>query len=75
MQVYKVIFANNEVHSCEKVSSRGLGKDIRFNGSYQYAHNNGRLLYAFISTISKTEAENVARTIIRKVGRVLQTAE
>jgi hypothetical protein len=64
MKTYKVIFAKNKVLNCELLS-----RQIEITKEYQYVHNKGQLIYAFIRAANEAGAINTARTIVKEVSK------
>jgi hypothetical protein len=62
MNIYRVIFAKNEVLSCMEVSNTTV-----LNGWYQYEHKNGRLIYAIVQAETEENALTIAHLIIKEV--------
>lgn len=51
MHIYKIIFVNNAVTTCEVVQRR-----VDLNSDYSYDHIKGKLIYALVKANSKDEA-------------------
>jgi hypothetical protein len=62
MNVYKVIFANNEVISCVDISNNMVLGDL-----YHYEHDKGKLIYAIIKAESEIEAGRIAAQLVKEV--------
>jgi hypothetical protein len=62
MNTYKVIFAKNEIISCDKVNEH-----LALSGQYRYEQDKGQLIYALIQADNEDEARSVADTIIKEV--------
>jgi hypothetical protein len=61
MRTYKIIFAKNEIISCE------IATESVLEGSYQYEHKKGNLIYAMIKAATEEEARKLANGIIEEV--------
>jgi hypothetical protein len=61
MNTYKIIFAKNEVVSCELLNKVILGKEC------DYEHDNGRLIYALINAENESDALNKSGKVIKEV--------
>lgn len=64
MNVYRVIFAKNEILSIKEVNSSDV-----LNGLYCYEHKNGMLLYAMVKAKTEDNALTIAMMIIKEVRR------
>jgi hypothetical protein len=62
MNVYKVIFVQNEINSCKKVTDSASSYK-----SYHYEHDHGKLIYAIIKDESEDNARSIANNIINEV--------
>jgi len=62
LNIYKVIFAKNEIISCVRVED-----SVESFGHYQYVHDKGQLIFAIIKANDEAEAAAVARQIIKDV--------
>jgi hypothetical protein len=61
MNTYKIIFAKNEVVSCELLHKAVLTKE------YDYEHDNGRLIYALVNAENELEAKKKSNKIVKEV--------
>ena len=61
MNTYKIIFAWNEVLSCELLSKVVLGDE------YYYEHDKGRLIYALVKAVNESDAISKCDKIIKEV--------
>jgi len=61
MYTYKIIFAKNEVVSCELLNEVILGND------YHYEHDKGRLLFALVRAENELDAISKGEKIVREV--------
>jgi len=62
MNLYKIIFARNEVISCKEENNTEY-----IDGSYHYEHKNGKLIYALIKAESEDDARSKALVVIKEV--------
>jgi hypothetical protein len=68
MNIYKLIFANNEVVDCKPL------KDPSLVHGPLYEHKNGKLIYAVIQADSEELAKRNANVLLKEVhDRVLGT--
>jgi len=65
MNIYRIIFAENEILTCKTVNSA-----IVFNGIYYYEHKDGKLTHAIIQADNEENALTIAN-IIRKEAALL----
>ena len=61
MNVYKVVFANNDVISCQVENTT-----IDWVGDYYYEHTKAKLIYAMIKAENETEAMGKSTVIINR---------
>ena len=64
MNIYKVIFAKNEVISCDLISNK-----FELSEDYLYHHDKGQLIYAIIKANSEEDALNKSDQIIKEVAK------
>ena len=69
MNIYRVIFAENEILACSTVNSMAV-----FNGIYFYEHKDGKLTYAIIKAETEENAITIAN-FIRKDASLLFTSK
>ena len=62
MHVYKVIYAKNEIISCNKIED-----SLSLITSYHYEHEKGQLIYALIKAADVEDALKIANEIILEV--------
>lgn len=62
--MFKAIFARNKVISCDKTNEE---TDVK--GTYAYADDRGRLMYALIKADTRQEACAIAERIVQNVSR------
>ena len=66
MKMYKVIFAKNEVISCQQADP-----PVSFKGDYNYEWDKGQLIYALIRAENEAEAigksDDVVREFLEKI--------
>ena len=62
LNIYKVIFAKNEIISCVRVED-----NVDSFGHYLYVHDKGQLIFAIIKAQNEAEAAAVAQQIISEV--------
>ncbi len=66
MNVYRIIFADNEAISCTIVDHNTV-----LNGLYQYEHKNGNLVYAIINAKNEDNALTIANFISTEIKQKL----
>jgi hypothetical protein len=64
MNIYKLIFANNEV-----VDVKPIQENIALNSPYHYEHKDGRLIYALIKADTPDTAIENAHMLLQEVRR------
>ena len=64
MNIYRVIFAKNEILSITEVSNNTVLK-----GSYQYEHKNGKLIYAIVNAETEENASTIAGMIVKEITK------
>jgi hypothetical protein len=62
MVIYKIVFAKKMIISCEPVNA-----EISLEGNYNYQHQNGEPIYAFVKADSPPAAIKIAHDIINEV--------
>ncbi len=62
MNIYKVIFAKNEVIACDLITNKFV-----LNDDYLYHQVKGQLVYAIIKASSEEEAINKSCEIVKEV--------
>ncbi len=59
--IYKLIFAKNEIMTCERIVN-----EVKFSGEYNYEHDGkGRVIYAYVKAENEDEAINRSSEIIK----------
>ncbi len=64
MNIYKIIFAKNEVIACNNV-----GNNINLNALYHFEQDKGQLIYALIKAEKEEEALRTAKRIVEENTR------
>lgn len=64
MFMFKAIFARNKMISCDKTN-----EETEVQGTYAYADDRGRLLYALIKADTRQEACAIAEKIVHNVSQ------
>lgn len=62
MNIYKVIFAKNEVISCHQLDDR-----VSLKSEYYYEHDKGKIIYALIKAIDEDDAIGKSDAIVKEV--------
>ncbi len=63
MNVFKVIFARNEIISCSVVHD-----NVKLDSTYHYEHKAGKIIYALIKAETEEEACSVARKMPKEIS-------
>lgn len=62
MPIYKVIFANNTIVSCEVTNNT-----VTFPGNYYYEQTHGHPIHALIRAESLEDAEEIADQVVKEI--------
>ena len=66
MNVYRIIFAENEPISCTIANHNTV-----LNGLYQYEHKNGTVIYAIVNAKNEDNALTIAHFIVREIQQTV----
>jgi hypothetical protein len=68
MRTYKLIFARNEIMSCEVAAD-----NVVLNELFHYEQMNGNLIYAMVQAQTEANARLIAKSIIREVEKLAES--